>query len=86
LYIHLTHSSLAALTVTTTAAAAAVAASGWAVKVYDVKALYGEPDVPAACTPLAVLLATDHSPIFDLPVLQLVVKLKWSIYGRLYYW
>jgi hypothetical protein len=86
LCLHLPHATYAVHATTAPTPAAPVAASGWAVKVYDVKALYGEPDVPAACTPLAVLLATDHSPIFDLPVLQLIVKLKWSIYGRLYYW
>ncbi|CAN0285897.1 unnamed protein product [Pylaiella littoralis] len=59
--------------------------TGWSERVYDVRLLYGIPEVPVNRSPLSILLTTDHPLVFETKVVQMVVALKWSVFGRRYY-
>ncbi|CAM9258297.1 unnamed protein product [Phaeothamnion confervicola] len=59
--------------------------TGWQEKRYDIKLLFGRPDAKPEQTPLSILLETGYAPLFELRVVQLVVALKWQIFGRMYY-
>ncbi|CAM9781145.1 unnamed protein product [Ascophyllum nodosum] len=65
----------------------AMTPTGWSEKIYDLKLLYGHPEVPANRSPLMIFLGAGYPPLFDVKVVQMVVALKWSLFGqRCYLW
>jgi hypothetical protein len=59
--------------------------SGWVERKYDVRLLYGLPELPTSRTPLSILLSTGYTPLFDTNIIQLIVSLKWTIFGAHFY-
>ncbi|CAM9538385.1 unnamed protein product [Ectocarpus sp. 4 AP-2014] len=62
-----------------------VAPTGWSERAYDIKLLYGLPEVASSRSPLSILLQTGHTSLFEVKVVQMVVALKWSVFGHRYY-
>ncbi|CAN0108954.1 unnamed protein product, partial [Discosporangium mesarthrocarpum] len=59
--------------------------SGWFERNYDIRLLYGLPEVPVEKCPISILLNADYPELFELKVVKMVVALKWSIFGYKYY-
>ncbi|CBJ28918.1 Ankyrin Repeat Transient Receptor Potential Channel [Ectocarpus siliculosus] len=59
-----------------------VAPTGWSERTYDIKLLYGLPEVASSRSPLSILLQTGHTSLFEVKVVQMVVALKWSVFGH----
>eukprot|EP00903_Cladosiphon_okamuranus_P011708 g11011.t1 len=62
-----------------------VVPTGWRERTYDIKLLYGVPEVPPSRSPLNILLSTDYPKLFEVKAVQMVVALKWSVFGHRYY-
>ncbi|CAM9702258.1 unnamed protein product [Ascophyllum nodosum] len=59
--------------------------TGWSERIYDLKLLFGPPEVPANRSPLSIFLSAGQPSLFDVKIVQLVVALKWSVFGQRYY-
>ncbi|CAM9902638.1 unnamed protein product, partial [Ectocarpus sp. 12 AP-2014] len=62
-----------------------VAPTGWSERTYDIKLLYGLPEVASSRSPLSIFLQTGNTSLFEVKVVQMVVALKWSVFGHRYY-
>ncbi|CAN0117240.1 unnamed protein product, partial [Ectocarpus sp. 12 AP-2014] len=62
-----------------------VAPTGWSERTYDIRLLYGLPEVASSRSPLSIFLQTGHTSLFEVKVVQMVVALKWSVFGHRYY-
>ncbi|CAN0278044.1 unnamed protein product [Laminaria digitata] len=56
--------------------------TGWSEHTYDIKLLYGSPEGIPSRSPLNILLSTQYPELFDVKAVQMVVALKWSIFGH----
>ncbi|CAM9702185.1 unnamed protein product [Ascophyllum nodosum] len=61
------------------------APTGWSERIYDLKFLYGPPEVSAHRSPLSIFLNAGYPGLFDVKSVQMVVALKWSLFGQRYY-